>query len=122
MAYSPRVVDLFNGASLAPEFMALNPQGTVPVLQDKAKDVLITDSRWAGSAGEQSGVCALGTTVRQRRQATASTGSHARVDACVCDSAGRVLARQCWLRCCALLCAQADRGLCQQPAAWAAGW
>jgi glutathione S-transferase len=40
--YTPKYTDLFNGQSLSPQYLAINPNGTVPALVDGA--VKITDS------------------------------------------------------------------------------
>jgi glutathione S-transferase/GST-like protein len=41
--YTSKYVDLFNGQSLSPEYLAVNPTGTVPALKDG--DKLIGDSK-----------------------------------------------------------------------------
>jgi glutathione S-transferase/GST-like protein len=41
--FSSKYVDLFNGQSLSPEYLAVNPAGTVPALKDG--DKIIADSK-----------------------------------------------------------------------------
>jgi hypothetical protein len=41
--YTSKYVDLFNGQSLSPEYLAVNPAGTVPALKDG--DKVIGDSK-----------------------------------------------------------------------------
>jgi hypothetical protein len=41
--HTSKYVDLFNGQSLSPEYLAVNPTGTVPALKDG--DKLIGDSK-----------------------------------------------------------------------------
>jgi glutathione S-transferase len=45
--YSSKYTDLFNGQSLSPEYLAVNPKGTVPalVIQQGADKRIIADSR-----------------------------------------------------------------------------
>lgn len=48
VTYTPKYVDLFNGQSLSPQYLAINPNGTVPVLVDG--DKVISDSRCVSCA------------------------------------------------------------------------
>lgn len=48
VAFTPRYTDLFNGQSLSPQFLAINPKGTVPALvvqEPDGKQQVIADSR-----------------------------------------------------------------------------
>jgi len=43
VAFTPQTIDLFNGQSLSPEYLKLNPHGTVPTLKDG--DTLVPESK-----------------------------------------------------------------------------
>ncbi|HHL22785.1 MAG TPA: glutathione S-transferase, partial [Aliiroseovarius sp.] len=42
LEWEPVFVDFFNGATRTPEFLALNPMGEVPVMEDK--DIVLSQS------------------------------------------------------------------------------
>lgn len=42
--YAIRIVDVFAGEGQAPEFLALNPLGKIPVIRDRDLDVVLTES------------------------------------------------------------------------------
>jgi GST-like protein len=44
LAYEVRSVNVFVGEGQRPEFLALNPTGKIPVLRDRASDVVISES------------------------------------------------------------------------------
>jgi glutathione S-transferase len=54
VSYTGKYTDLFNGQSLSPEYLAVNPKGTVPALIVEGVPEgrkVIADSRWASNCG-----------------------------------------------------------------------
>lgn len=51
VSYTGKYTDLFNGQSLSPDYLAVNPKGTVPALIVEGASEgrrVIADSRWEG--------------------------------------------------------------------------